>query len=220
MQAVNNTTLESFENWTLRVRQPARTPASRLILMLHGWTGDENSMWVFARNFPTDCLLLAPRGLHTSAQGGYAWRPPRDGMFGRPSLEDFRESAEALIQLVDTYAAQAQVDASRFDVMGFSQGAALSNVLTCLYPQRVRKAGILAGFMPSGMEEIVAQKPLEGKAIFVSHGTQDNMVPIDRARASMSLLEQAGAHLTYCEAEVGHKVSADCLRGLEIFFKD
>ena len=38
------------------------------------------------------------------------------------------------------------------------------------------------------------------------------------ARASMTLLEQAGAVVTYCEADVGHKVSADCLRGLETFF--
>jgi phospholipase/carboxylesterase len=217
VQAANNTTLESFENWTLRVRQSAQTPA-RLLLMLHGWTGDENSMWVFARNFPTDCLILAPRAPHPAAEGGYSWRPPRADSFGRPSLDDLRESAEALIRLVDAYAARGQVDASQFDVMGFSQGAALSNVLTCLYPERVRKAGILAGFMPSGMEQIIAQKPLAGKAIFVSHGTQDNMVPIDRARASMALLEQGGADITYCEAEVGHKVSADCLRGLESFF--
>jgi phospholipase/carboxylesterase len=219
MQAVSNTTLEVFENWTLRVRQPAQTPA-RLLLMLHGWTGDENSMWVFTRNFPTEYLLLAPRAPHPAPQGGYSWRPPRADSFGRPSLEDMQESAEALIRLVDAYAAQSQVDASRFDVLGFSQGAALSNVLACLHPQRVRKAGILAGFMPSGMEGIISKKPLAGKTIFVSHGTQDNMVPIDRARASMSLLEQAGADITYCEAEVGHKVSADCLRGLETFFKN
>ena len=219
MQAANNTTLDVFDNWTLRVRTPARTPA-RLLLMLHGWTGDENSMWVFARNFPTDYLLLAPRAPHPAPQGGFSWRPHRDGTYGRPHLEDLRDAAEALIRLVDAYAAQSQMDASQFDVMGFSQGAALSNVLTCLHPHRISRAGILAGFMPSGMEEIVAKKPLTGKPIFVSHGTQDNMVPIDRARASMSLLEQAGAHITYCEAEVGHKVSADCLRGLETFFKD
>lgn len=217
MQAVSNTVLETFDNWTLRVRTPARMPA-HLLVMLHGWTGDENSMWVFARNFPTDSLLLAPRAPHPAPQGGFSWRPPRVDSFGRPSLDDLRDSAEALIRLVDAYAAQSQIDASQFDVMGFSQGAALSNVLTCLHPNRIRKAGILAGFMPSGMEEIVAQKPLAGKPIFVAHGTQDNLVPIDRARASMTLLEQAGAHITYCEAEVGHKVSADCLRGLEYFF--
>jgi phospholipase/carboxylesterase len=220
MQAVNNTNLETFNDWTLRVRHPEQNSAAGLILMLHGWTGDENSMWVFARNFPTDRLLLAPRGLHSAAQGGYSWRPPREDSFGRPHLDDLREAAEALIRLVDAYAAQSQVDASQFDVMGFSQGAALSNVITCLYPHRIRKAGILAGFMPSGMEGLIAQKPLAGKSIFISHGTQDNMVPIDRARASMALLEQAGARITYCESEVGHKVSADCLRSLEQFFQD
>ena len=217
--AAGNTTLLPFQNWTLQVRAATQTPA-RLTLMLHGWTGDENSMWVFARNFPTDRWLLAPRGLHAAAEGGYSWRPRREGTFGRPSLEDLRDSAEALIRLVDAYAAQSQVDASRFDAVGFSQGAALVNVLACLFPQRVRKMGILAGFMPSGMEELVAQKPLVGKLAFVSHGTQDNLVPIDRARASMTLLEQAGAVVTYCEADVGHKVSADCLRGLETFFRD
>ncbi len=219
MQAVNNTVFETFENWTLRVRTPERTPA-RLLLMLHGWTGDENSMSVFARNFPTDYLILAPRGLHPSPQGGYSWRPPRADSFGRPHLDDLRDAAEALIRLVDAYAAQRQVDAAQFDVAGFSQGAALSNVLSCLHPERIRKAAILAGFMPSGMDEIIVKKPLAGKQVFVAHGTQDNLVPIDRARASMSLLEQAGAQVTYCEAEVGHKVSAECLRALESFFKN
>jgi predicted esterase len=34
------------------------------------------------------------------------------------------------------------------------------------------------------------------------------------------LLEKAGAQVTYCEGEVGHKVSADCLRALKEFLKD
>ena len=219
MPARNNTSLLEFNGWTLRLREATQTPA-RLMLMIHGWTGDENSMWVFARNFPADYLILAPRGLHVSPQGGYSWRPHREGTFGRPSLADLSDAAGRLLRLVDEYQVEAGMEAGPFDVMGFSQGAAMSNVLTCLYPNRIRKAGILAGFMPAGMEEIVAQKPLEGKPIFVTHGTQDNLVPIDRGRASMSLLEQAGAHITYCEAEVGHKVSSDCLRALETFFRD
>jgi phospholipase/carboxylesterase len=215
---LNNSSLLEYQGWTLRTRAPERTPA-RLLLMLHGWTGDENSMWVFARNMPVDYFILAPRGIHIAPQGGFSWRPMPSGTFGRPSLAELSDAAQRLIGLVDSFQHEAGVDASTFDVIGFSQGAALSNVLTCLYPARVRKAGILAGFMPSGMDEIIAQRPLTGKSIFVSHGTQDNMVPIDRARASMALLEQAGAQVTYCEAEVGHKVSADCLRALESYFQ-
>jgi predicted esterase len=61
---------------------------------------------------------------------------------------------------------------------------------------------------------------LEGKPFFVAHGTKDEMVTIERARASIELLEQAGANVTYCEDEVGHKVSVTCLRSLKKFFAD
>jgi len=216
---VNDPSLETLDHWILKVRPASRSP-HRLLLMLHGWTGDENSMWVFARNFPPHLWLLAPRGLYPAPQGGYSWRPLREGTFARPTLDDLRPAAEALIELVDAYAERHSLEADRFDVMGFSQGAALANVIACLYPQRVQRAAILAGFMPAGMEALVAAKPLSGKPVFVTHGTQDKLVPVDRARASLALLEQAGAQVTYCEAEVGHKVSAECLRALEAFFAE
>jgi phospholipase/carboxylesterase len=126
-------------------------------------------------------------------------------------------AAEALIKLIDEYSASVKVDARQFDVMGFSQGAAMTNVVGMLYPERVRKMGVLAGFVPSGLEDLVAKKPLAGKNIFVAHGTLDQMVPIDRARASIEVLERAGARVTYCEDEVGHKLSANCLRALETY---
>jgi phospholipase/carboxylesterase len=125
-----------------------------------------------------------------------------------------------LIRLVDEYPASAGLEASLFDVMGFSQGAAMSSLLAFLYPERIRKVGILAGFVPGGLEELVAQRPLEGKPFFVVHGTKDQMVTIERARASIETLERAGAQVTYCEDEVGHKVSVTCLRALKKFFAD
>ena len=229
MRIAADTGLITFQGWTLRVR-PASCAAlrpkgvskgiPRLLLLIHGFTGDENSMWVFARDLPSDYWIIAPRAPHASEPGGYSWRPPQGGAFGRPSLEMLRPSAEALVRLVDEYSPSVGVDAAQFDVLGFSQGAAMSNVLAMLHPQRIRKAGILAGFVPSGLEEIASKRPLEGKPFFVAHGTQDELVTIDRARASIALLEQAGAQVTYCEDEVGHRVSADCLRALKEFLAD
>jgi hypothetical protein len=43
---------------------------------------------------------------------------------------------------------------------------------------------------------------------------------VERARQLTGLLEQAGARVIFCEADVGHKVSAECLRGLETFLKE
>jgi phospholipase/carboxylesterase len=215
----NNTSLIQFEDWTLRVREAASQPA-RLLLLIHGYTGDENSMWVFARDLPSHFWTIAPRAPHPSELSGYSWRPLQRGTFGRPSLEELTPQAEALIRLIDAYQASAGIEAPDFDVMGFSQGAAMSTVLAFLYPQRVRKIGILAGFVPNGLEEYAAKRPLEGKSVFVAHGTQDETVPIDRARASMEVLEQAGAKIIYCEDEVGHKVSLNCMRALRSYLEN
>jgi len=216
----SNTSLIAFSNWTLRIREAShRTP--RLLLLIHGLTGDENSMWVFARNLPSEYWIVAPRAPHPAQPSGYSWRQQFDSSeFGRPTIEQMRPGAEALIRLVDEYSASAGMDAGTFDVMGFSQGAAMSNVLAFLYPHRIRKTGILAGFVPGGLEELISQRPLEGKPFFVTHGTRDEMVPVDRARSSIEILEQAGAKVTYCEDDVAHKVSVNCLRALKDFFSD
>ncbi len=219
MQAATNTDLISFGDWTLRVRA-SDSPNPRLLVLLHGWTGDENSMWVFTRAFPSDYWMIAPRAPHAADPSGFSWRQAQTAIVGRPSLQLMQPAAEALIQLVDAYAAEAQIDSAQFDIMGFSQGAEMTSVVAMLYPQRVGKMGILAGFVPSGAEDLILEKTLTGKHIFVAHGTQDQMVTIDRARASVALLEQAGAQVTYCEDEVGHKLSAHCLRALENYLKD
>lgn len=213
----NNTALIEFDHWTLRIRAASERPA-RLLLLIHGLTGDENSMWVFARNLPAHYWMIAPRAPHAAEPVGYSWREKFDSsQFGRPSIEQLRPGADGLIRLVDQYAASAGIDASTFDVMGFSQGAAMSNVLAFLYPQRIRKTGILAGFVPADLDELITQRPLEGKPFFVTHGTRDEMVSIERARESVAVLERAGAQVTYCEDEVGHKVSVSCLRALKDF---
>src|SRR5262245_56726699 len=203
----------------LRIRE-STNPAPRLLLMIHGITGDENSMWVFARDMPAHYWIVAPRAPYVAEAGGYSWRAPQFGNLDGPRLEWLKQSAGALIRLVDAYAASVGVDSSVFDVIGFSQGGAMSNVLTFLYPQRIRKVGILSAFVPGGLEELISQRPLEGKPIFVAHGTKDETVTVDRARASINFLKQAGAAVTYCEDNVGHKMSVNCLRNLKEFLSD
>jgi phospholipase/carboxylesterase len=208
----------TYNGWTMRVRHAAQEPA-RFMLLLHGWTGDENSMWVFARKFPPDMWIAAPRAPHAAEEGGYSWRALQPGTWGLPTLSDLKPAANSLIRLVDDISASIGVDASRFDVAGFSQGGALTNLLTLLYPERVRKTAVLAGFMPGGVDELLKRRVLRDKPFFVAHGTQDDLVPLERAQESIDMLKKAGAQVIFCEAEVGHKVSVDCLRGLETFFK-
>jgi phospholipase/carboxylesterase len=215
---VINTHQMTYNDWTMRVRH-AEQGLPRFLLLLHGWTGDENSMWVFTRRLPADLWIVAPRGPHAAKEGGYSWRALQPGTRGLPSLSDLKPAAEDLVRLVDEVSVSIGVDATQFDVAGFSQGGALTNVLSLLYPRRIRKAAVLAGFMPDGVDDLLERRVLAGKYFFVAHGTHDNLIPLERARESIELLEKAGAQVTFCQAEVGHKVSADCLRGLESFFQ-
>ena len=217
MRIPNEAELITFHDWTLRVRPASRQPA-RLLLLLHGWTGDENSMWVFVRNFPLDYWIIAPRAPYATEPSGYSWRASQPNARRWPSLEDFDSSADALIALVDTYASQNQMDARQFDVIGFSQGAALTNAISLLYPERVRRAGALAGFLPAGSESLIEKHSLNGKPFFVAHGTLDEMVKIEYARQSVEMLERAGAHVTFYEDEIGHKLGTSGLHALEEYF--
>ena len=218
MPDANNTHQMTYNGWTMRVRHATQVPA-RFLLMLHGWTGDENSMWIFTRKFPEDMWIAAPRAPHAAEGGGYSWRALHPGTWGLPTLSDLKPAADSLIRLVDDVSVSIGVDATQFDVAGFSQGGALVNVLALLYPQRIRKVAVLAGFMPAGVDDLLTQRVLNDKPFFVAHGSKDDLVPLERARQAIELLEGAGAQVTFCEAEVGHKVSVDCLRGLETFFK-
>ncbi len=207
------TTLLTFEDWILRTL-PA--PGKRILLMLHGWTGDENSMWVFARNFPNDYYIIAPRAPHPAPDTGYSWRAPAPrGSW--PTIDLMRLSVRSLIDLLDAFARAYNLDASTVDVIGFSQGAAMTFTLGLLYPQRVRKMGILAGFAPDGAEEFLQPGSLSEKRAFVAHGSQDQIVPVAQARRVIQFLKNAGADVIYCESEAGHKLSAECLGALEAY---
>jgi len=170
-----------IDDWVLRCRLPIDDAPHPIILLLHGWTGDENTMWVFAPHLPADVILIAPRAPHPASQGGYSWRIFEPGQ-PRPTIDDFRPAADALMALITAWPLSFPGISDDLRLIGFSQGAALAFTFAILHPERVRACASLAGFIPQ-------------------------------------LLQGAGADITYCEADVGHKLSLDCFRGLDVFFR-
>ena len=88
------TGIREIDGWVFRQRIPPGGGPHALILMLHGWTGDENAMWIFASRLPTEAILLAPRGLHDTPLGGYGWHPHTPKAW--PWVDDFQPAIEAL----------------------------------------------------------------------------------------------------------------------------
>lgn len=207
----------SINNWVMRVHRPDGNGPFPLVLMLHGWTGDEKSMWVFASRLPKGALLVAPRGIYPDTiMGGFSWFTDRSKPW--PWVSDFIPSVETVYNFLNkSYFPDAELD--RVHLVGFSQGAALAYSMTMMHPEKIASLAGLSGFLPDGSSDWLSVGRLEGLPIFIAHGTQDTLVPVERARTSVSSLEKAGAMVTYCEDDVEHKLSAKCFRGLEAFYE-
>ena len=205
----------TIKDWVIRFRQPEGAGPFPVVLMLHGWTGDENSMWIFAPRLLKNALLIAPRGLFTTTGTGFSWHPEISKPW--PWINDFMESVEALFDTISTRNFP-NGDFSELHIIGFSQGAALAYSMTLMYPERVTTVVGLSGFLPDGASTWLRPDRVKGLPVFIAHGTEDELVPIDRARTSVGSLQDAGAFVTYCEDNVGHKLSAKCFHGLEAFY--
>ena len=206
----------SIDGWVMRLRRPEGVEPFPVLLMLHGWTGDENSMWVFQRRLPQNALLIAPRGLFPSENGGFSWQASQSGRWA--TLSDFQPAVEKLLTTInDRFFPEG--DFSRLHVMGFSQGAACGYTLALMYPERLTSLAGLSGFLPGGASPWISPRRLAGLPVFITHGTKDERVPVTKARFSAEMLEKAGANVTYCEEDVGHKLSVKCFQGLEAFYQ-
>jgi phospholipase/carboxylesterase len=173
-------------------------------------------MSIFFRNIPKDYWIIAPRAPNKASINGYSWRASvQRGNW--PTVEMFKPAADGLIELIGRWGETHDLDVSVFDAVGFSQGGALVCALGVLHGDRLKKMGVLAGFAPEGIHNLLKPGMLGGKKYFIAHGTLDETVPISMARRTVELLESAGAEIDYCESETGHRINAECLKSLRNF---
>jgi predicted esterase len=215
IKILEETSLLESGKWTARVRPPTNPWNGRVVLMLHGWTGDENIMWIFARKVPVNCWMVAPRGPLKSPEGGYAWAIPSNGR--RPDLSQYLESASNLGEQLPAWIPDFTPQ-TRLDVVGFSQGAAMTYAM-CL-SKAPAKAAPLAGYLPPGFTEQLTGLDFPGLKMFIAHNTDDKIVSVEESKIAAQLFRQHGAAVEYCESTGGHKLSSTCLHNLDSFLKD
>jgi phospholipase/carboxylesterase len=206
----------SIDGWVMRTQRPNGVGPFPILLMLHGWTGDENSMWVFAPRLPKYALMIAPRGLYSTKASGYSWHPDLSNPW--PWINDFQPAVKKLFSTIAVNNFP-DGDFSQLHLIGFSQGTAMAYSMAITNPERIASVAGLSGFLPDGASDWMNPERLKGMPIFIAHGTEDDRVPVEKARLSVEQLEKTGAAVTYCEDKVGHKLSAKCFRSLEAFYR-
>lgn len=205
--------------WTVRIRIPEEPDTNSVIFLLHGWTGDENSMSIFASRLPKNKILIMPRGIHQALEG-YSWYPRLASQW--PGMNDFGMSVDALTELLDKENFPIELIncdcLNQIGLIGFSQGAALAYAFSVSRPDRVERLAGLSGFLPVDFNPKSLNDQFVGKRIFIAHGTQDRIVPVEMARLAVKAFSQLKGDVTFCLDDVGHKLSSSCFRGLAQFF--
>lgn len=162
-----------------RVRLPAGAGPHRAAIMLHGRSGDEDVMWVFASVLPKDWLVVAPRGLKPDPAGGYAWHPRQRDEW--PPLRTFDEAVAAVARFIHALADLYRADLDQVYLMGFSQGAATAYATAMRHPGLVKGIAGLVGFVPIECSDAVSVEPLKDKPIFMAVSTRDPFIPLERS---------------------------------------
>jgi phospholipase/carboxylesterase len=202
--------------WILKVHPPAVTGSNRVLLMLHGWTGDETVMSVFGQKVSPDYWLLSPRGPVKTPTSGFGWLPVVSGRRGE--FTDYLTVIEELDRQVIHWLDFLKISTSTIDVMGFSQGGAVALTYLLKYPDRMDRTACLSGFLPQSRDINVKPDSLTGKQVLIAHGSLDETIPIQMANQSAQFLQKAGAEVTFCQDAVGHKLGPTCYKRLEAFF--
>ncbi len=206
----------SYERgWIIHIRPARQTPPSRIVVLIHGWTGDERSMDIFTRGLHQETLLLSPRGPVEASAGGYGWSERREGE-SLASYLDLVPTAQRLLIELDLRLADFGLQHPPLSLAGFSQGAAISYVLAFLFPDRIQRMAALAGFLPDLPAHFKPQA-LVGKPFFIAHGIHDETVPVERAHSAVIYLQACGAQVEYCESSSGHKLALPCFHRLTTF---
>jgi len=203
----------------LRVREPKNFRNAKVGLMLHGWTGDERSMWVFGNKLDQSWLLFSPRAPYASSElrfGGYSWVDQTVQQW--PIYQEFFPAVDFLNNLIKTLAKDYPLsDFSKISLIGFSQGAAMALVYAGVNPQIVQKLVLLSGFMPEASEGYIRKEAFKEIDVFIGHGNLDEVVSVSRAKEVKDYIDGASKSLIYCTSDVGHKLGSECFVAFQNF---
>jgi phospholipase/carboxylesterase len=184
-----------------------------VVVMLHGWGGDECSMWLFKQVISPETAIITPRAPVDLGNGGYLWFHYA-GSRTRPDLDSLQKSRTILGHFLTSLPDLYPIDPERMVLIGFSQGAAIGNSLVLIRPKGVVGVASLSGFMPE-LPDLPPQTDLSGLPVFIAHGTRDDIVPPAEGRRVRRTYTQLGADVTYGEYSVGHKINSQGMKDLK-----
>ncbi|MEZ4837695.1 alpha/beta hydrolase [Flavobacterium sp.] len=181
-----------------------------LLLLLHGYGSNEEDLFSFASELPEEYYVVSAQAPYPLMYGSYAWYAINfeadDTKFS--DVNQAKQSRDLIANFIDELIAKYPINKEKVSLIGFSQGAILSYAIALSYPEKISKIVAMSGYLnPEMATKNFQQNNFSNLKIFASHGTVDQVIPIDWARKTSPTLEKLGIKFVYKEYPVGHGVS-------------
>ena len=193
------------------VREPKnKLDKNPLLLLLHGYGSNEEDLFSFASELPDEYYVISARAPFDMMYGSYAWYAINfdadENKFS--DIGQAQQSRDLIATFIDELVSKYPIDSDNVTLIGFSQGCILSYAIAVSYPEKVQRVVAMSGYFNIEMAtENYKDNDLSKLRIFASHGSVDQVVPVDWARNSIPKIKDLGIDIAYKEYPVGHGVA-------------
>ena len=180
------------------------------LIMLHGYGSDENDLFSFASELPEELFIISVRAPYTMQPFGNAWYAIHfDAPQGKWSDTDQAiESRDLIAQFIDEAISSYPINPDQVTLLGFSQGTILSMATALTYPEKIKNVVALSGYLNEDLIPVeLNSDELKKLDFYCSHGSADQVIPVEWARKTPHYLESLGVKFVYSEFPVGHGVA-------------
>lgn len=181
-----------------------------LLLLLHGYGSNEEDLFSFANELPEEYYVISARAPYDLMYGSYAWYAINfdadENKFS--DIVHARASRDIIANFIDELVANYPIDSQDVALIGFSQGAILGYAIALSYPEKVQRLVAMSGYLNIEIAvDDFKNNDFSSLKIFASHGTVDQVIPVEWAQKSIPLIENLGIPIVYKEYPVGHGVA-------------
>lgn len=193
------------------IRQPQqKTENPPLLVLLHGYGSNEMDLFSFAEELPKELLIVSLRAPFELGYNSYAWYAINlDNENNKFSdIVQAKKSISKIAATIEELKSKYDTNLNNTFLLGFSQGAILSYALSFHVPNAIQHVIALSGYLHS---ELLPENldPNIKTDYYISHGSVDQVIPVDWARKAPNFLNSINLQNTYQEYPVGHGVNPE-----------
>lgn len=192
------------------IRESSLKENAPLLIMLHGYGSDENDLFSFAGELPEELFVISAKAPYELQPYGNAWYAINfDADKGKwNDNEQAKASLELISNFIDEAVNTYPVNKNNVSLLGFSQGSILSYAVALTYPEKIKNVVALSGYINHDiLPEDIEQKDYSDLDFYCSHGSVDQVIPVDWARQTAPFLNNLNIKNVYSEFPIGHGVA-------------